>query len=232
MRTCRIALLTRSPVLHVGKVGRGGNLAVVCDVDSTAAEEGNGQASGSTDRLLTSSDDTIQAPVVKGKLLAGDTADTVGNDEGIGRDLLDRLDEGLEVEQDTGRGVDMGGGDKLVLLLGEGLFNLGGGGDAANGTVELGHLGAVLGQAVGEAVTKVAGAEDKYILAGLDQVGGDEIPAERARAVDDVWLSVWVGRADDFAEQRQGLAKDLDEASTDVALTKSDKKNSWLEAWL
>ncbi len=226
MRAYCIALLTRSPVLHVGKVGCGGNLAVVGDIDGAAAEERDGQASGGTDGLLAGSDDTVQTPVVESEFLAGDTADTVGNDECVWRDLLDGLNEGLEVEQNTGRSVDMGGSDELELLLGEGLLNLGGRGDAADRTVELGHLGAVLGQAVGEAVAKVAGAEHEDILASLDQVGGDEIPAEGARAVDDVWLSIGVGRADDLAEKREGLAKDFDEASTDVALTRIGKKKT------
>lgn len=213
-------LLTRSPVLHVGKVGRGGDLAVVGDFHGTAAEEGDGKTGRGTDSLLARGDDTVQTPFVKGQLLAGDTADAVGNDEGVGGDLLDGLHEGLEVEENTGRGVDVGGGDELELLLGQGLFNLGRRGDAADGAVELGHLGAVLGQAVGEAVAKVAGAEHKHVLAGLDEVGGDEIPAQGAGAVDDEGLRVGVGRADDLAEEREGFAEDLDEASTDVALTR------------
>lgn len=189
------------------------------NIDGTAAEEGNGQTGGSANGLLAGGNDAVQTPLVKGELLAGDAAHAVGNDERLGRDLLDRLDEALEVKQDAGRGVDVGGGDKLELLVRQRLFNVGGRGDAADGAVELGHLGAVLGQAVGEAVAKVAGAEDEDVLAGLDEVGGDEVPAEGAGAVDDEGLGVGVGGADDLTEEGEGLAKDLDEASADVALT-------------
>lgn len=193
------------------------------DIDGAAAEEGDRETSRGTNGLLAGGNDTVQAPFVESEFLTRHTADTVGNDERVGRDLLDRLDERLEVKEDTGRGVDVGGGNQLVLLLGEGLLNLGSRRNAADGTVELGHLGAVGAEAVGEAVTKVAAAENEDILAGLDEVGGDEIPAEGTRTVDDVWLSLGVGRADDLAEEREGLTKDLDEASTDVALTVVEK---------
>lgn len=112
----------------------------------------------------------------------------------------------------------MGGGDDLEFLLGEGLFNLLDRGGAADGAVELGDVGAVLGQAVGEAVAKVARAQDQGVLAGLDQVGRDQVPAQGAGAVDDEGLGVGVGGLDDLAEEGEGLAKGLDEASADVAL--------------
>lgn len=70
----------------------------------------------------------------------------------------------------------MGDGQDLVLLLGEGSLDVGELGASTNGAVELGDLGAVGAEGVGEAITEVAGAQDERILAGLDQVGRDEVP--------------------------------------------------------
>lgn len=188
------------------------------NLDGARAEEGQRKASRSTNGLLASSDETVQAPFVKGELLGGDGAHAVANDESLGGHALDNLSQALEIKQHTGRGVDVCGGNDLVLLLGQGLFNFVKGRTAADGTGELGHVGAVLLKAVCKTVTKVASCQNKGIFASLDQIGGDEIPAKRAGAVDDVGLGVGVGGFDDLAEETKSLTKGLDETGADVAL--------------
>lgn len=69
-------------------------------------------------------------------------------------------------------------GDDLVLLLLQGLLDLGELRTSANRPVELGNRGAVGGKAVGEGITEVACAQDKRVLAGLDEVCGDNIPTQ------------------------------------------------------
>lgn len=215
--------LTRSPALHVGKVRGSRGLAAVSNLNSAAAEEGDGEASRGTNGLLGGGDETVQTPFIEGKLLNSNAADAVSDDEGVGGDLLDSLNEALEVEYNTGRGVDVGSGDNLVLLLGQGLGDVIEGRGAADGTVELGHIGTVLGKAVTEAVTEVAAAEDEGVLASLDKVSSDEIPTNGAGTVDNVGLSVGVGRADDLAKKSESLAEGLDEARSDVALASQQK---------
>lgn len=188
------------------------------NLDGTAAEEGDGETSRGTDSLLASSDETIKFPVVKGELLYGDTAHTVGNDERLGRDLLDDVRETLEVKDNTGRGINVGGSNQLVLLLGQSLLNLFERRTATNGTIELGDVGAILGQAVGETVTEETGAEDQDILTSLDKVGSNNVPAKSTGSVDDVWLSVGVGRLDELAQESQGLSEGVDEAGANVGL--------------
>ena len=136
-------LLTRDPTLHGSKVCGRLRLARVEDLNRTAAEHGNGQTGRASNGLLTSGDDTIQTPGVEGNLFGGDRADTIANDQSIGRDALDRLGEFLEREQDSGRGIDMRGSNELILLLLERLLDVGSGGNAADWAGELGDFGAV-----------------------------------------------------------------------------------------
>ena len=120
----------------------------------------------------------------------------------------------------------------LVLLLGQGLLDLGELRSATNLAVELGDVGAVGPQAVGEAIAKVAGAEDEGVLTSLDQVGGDEIPAQGAGAGDDVGLSGGVGRLEKLAGHGEGLAEGVDEAGADMALAADVSMiRSYSRAW-
>lgn len=190
------------------------------NLNGTLTEERDGETSRGTNGLLGGGNETIKAPFVEGKLLDGDTADTVGNNEGLGRNLLDSLDKSLEVENNTGRSINVGGSDDLVLLLGEGLGNLIERRNRADLTSNLGDLGTVLGKAVGEAVTEETSGEDKGIFAGLDKVGSNKIPANGAGTVNNVGLGVGVGRADNLAEERKGLAKGFNKGRGNVSLAK------------
>jgi len=223
-------VLTRQPPLHRRKVGSGLRLAVLDHLDGAAAEHGDGLAGRAANGLLASRDDAVKTPFVKGKLLAGDTADAIDDDEGLRGHLLDGSGDALDVAQDTGGGVDVRHGEDLVLLLLEGLLDVRDLRPPANGPVELGDVGAVGAQAVGEAVAKVAGAQDKGILTGLDEVDGDEVPAEGARAVDDEGLRRGVGRLEELAQQGEGLAKGGDEAGSDVALA-VNPQSARCEVW-
>lgn len=113
----------------------------------------------------------------------------------------------------------MGDGEELVLLLGEGLLDLVELGAATDLAGELGDVGAVGGEAVGEAIAKVASAQDEDIVAGLGQVGGNEIPTESTRAGDDEGLSRGVGGLEELSGQGEGLSKDGDERGSDMAFT-------------
>ena len=223
----RYIKLTWCPVLHGGKVRRGGRLAVLDGLHGTAAEHGDGQAGGAANGLLAGSHDAVQAPGVKVNLLAGHAAHAVDDDEGVGRDLVDEGGQLLQLAEDAGGGVDVRNGDGLVPLLGQRLLDLGQLGLGADGRLELRHVGAVDAQAVGKAVAEVAGPEHEDVLAGLDQVGGHEIPAEGTRAGQDEGLRGGVGGLEELAEHRQRLAKGRDEAGTDMALAEVKAVRSW-----
>ena len=59
---------------------------------------------------------------------------------------------------------------------------------------------------------------DRDILAGLDKVGGHQVPAEGTRARDNKRLRGRVGGLEQLPEHRQRLAKGRDESGPDVAL--------------
>lgn len=210
--------LTWRPVLHGSKVRRGRRLAVLEGLHGPAAEHGDGQAGRAADGLLAGGDHSIQIPAIKIDLLAGNTADAVDDDERVGRDLADQGRQVLQLAQHAGGGVDVGDGDGLVALLGQRLLDLGQLGPGAHGRLELGHVGAVHAQAVGKAVAEVAGPEHEDVLAGLDQVGSHEIPAQRARAGDDEGLGGGVGGLEELAQHRQRLAEGCDKARANMAL--------------
>lgn len=210
--------LTVRPVLHGSKVGGRGGLSALEGLHRPPAEHGDGQAGRAANGLLAGGDDAIQLPPVKVNLFARHAADTVDEDEGVGGDLVDKGREVLELAENTGRGIDVGDGDGLVLLLRQRLFDLGELGLGAGRRPELGHVGAVDPEAVGEAIAKVPGGEHQHILAGLDQVGGHNIPAEGSRARNDEGLRGRVGGLEQLPEHRQGLAKGRDESGPDVAL--------------
>jgi hypothetical protein len=170
------------PVLHGGEVGRHGGLAVLEGGHGPLAEHGDGQTSGAADGLLACGDNAVELPLVKSDLLASDTAHAVDDEQGIRRDPVHKLGELLELAENTGRGVDVSHGDDLVLLLRQGLLDLGELRPATDGAGQLRDVGAVRLEAVGEASTEVASGKHQDVLIGLDEVCGDEVPAEGTRA--------------------------------------------------
>lgn len=213
-----VVLHDGKPVLHRSKVRGGGSLAALEGLDSAAAEHGDGETGRAANGLLRGSDNTVKLPGIKVDLLAGNGADTIDNDEGIGRDPVDELGKVLELAKNTGGGIDVGDGKELVLLLRKGLLDLGELRAAAGLGRDLGNVGAVDLEAVGEAIAKVTGAENESILTRLDQVGGDKIPTKGAGAGQDERLSGRVRGLEQLAQHGQGLAEDSDEARTDMAL--------------
>ncbi|KAI6768724.1 hypothetical protein HG531_010913 [Fusarium graminearum] len=144
--------LTGSPVLHGSKVGGDRSLAVLkSGSNSSATEERDGETSRNANGLLTSSNNTIQTPLVECDLLTSNTANTIDNDKSLRRDSLHSSGECL---------LDFG---KLR--------------SATNLTVELGDVGTVGAQAVGKAIAKVSSAKNKGVLASLNEVGSDDIPS-------------------------------------------------------
>ena len=113
----------------------------------------------------------------------------------------------------------MGEGDHLVWLLLQGLLDLFQGGALADGSLQVCDVGAVGLETLAEGVAKVAGVEDEGVLAALDQVGGDKIPAKSSTSGDEEGLCGWGGGLEELADESQCLAEDLDEAGSDVALT-------------
>lgn len=213
-----LASLTGNPSLHGSKVSSRLGLAIVDNVDGTAGEHGDVQTGRAANGLLAGGNNGVQTPLVKGNLLAGNTADTVGNDQGVGGDTLDDLAKALEVEENTCGGIDVSGGDDLVLLLLESLLNLVRLRAAADGTGQLGDVGTVGSQAVGETVTEVTSGQDESVLTRLDQVDGDHVPTQGARAVDDEWLRLGVGGLEELAQHGEGVSEGRDEGRSDVGL--------------
>ncbi len=109
--------------------------------------------------------------------------------------------------------------DDLVGLGLEGLLDFFEGGALADRAAKVVDVGAVGGEAGAESVAEVAGIQDEGVLAALDQVGGDKVPAEGAAAGNDEGLCGGVGGLEELAGEGDGLAEDLDEAGSNVALT-------------
>lgn len=136
-------VLTRKPVLHRSKVRSRGGLAVLEGLDGAATEHGDRETGGAANGLLGGSNNTIELPGIKVNLLAGDGADTIDNDEGVGGNPVDELGKVLKLAEDTGGGIDVGDGKELVLLLGKGLLDLGELRAAAGLGRDLGDVGAI-----------------------------------------------------------------------------------------
>ena len=113
----------------------------------------------------------------------------------------------------------MGDGDDLVLLRLQRFLHLVELGPVTDGCFQLGGFDAVSLEAVGEGVGKVAGVQDKYLVAALGEVGGYHVPAEGAAAVDDKGLGVGSSGLEEFAKHGEGFAEDVDEGCTDMTLT-------------
>ena len=177
-RRTRRGGLTGKPVLNGGKVGRGRGLPRLEGVEGPPAVYGDRQAGGAADSLLTGGHHSVDIPGIKLDLLAGHTAHAVDDDEGLRGDFPDQLSQTRELAQDAGGGVDVGDGDDLVLLALQGGLDIGQLRTATDGG-GLKHVDvrAVGPQAVGEPITEIASAQDESVLAGFEQVGGDDIPA-------------------------------------------------------
>lgn len=209
------------PVLPRAKVGCGRNTAGLEALDGTAGCHDDTQTSRATNGLLTGGDNAVDAPVVELDLFATDTAHTVDNDEGVRADSVDKLADVLDLAENACGGVDVGNGNSLVLLLAQSLFDLIQLWALAYGCFELCGLDSVCLEAVGKAVGKVAGVQDEDIVTGLDQVGGDLIPAKSSGARDDKGLSGGVLGLEQGSEHLESLAKRLDEWHSDVRLAAS-----------
>ena len=208
------------PVLHGGKVGSGGSLAVLEGLDRLSAEHGDGETGRAANSLLAGGDNTIELPLIESNLLAGDTAHTVNNDEGLRGDSVHEGGQLLQLAENTSRGVDVSDGDHLVLLLRQRLLDLGKLGALANGGLELRDVGAVDLEAVGKAIAKVAGTENQNVLTRLNQVGGNDIPAKSSGSRNNEGLRSGVLGLEELAQHGQGLAESRNESRANMALAK------------
>lgn len=96
----------------------------------------------------------------------------------------------------------MGECDDLVRLRFQGLFDFLQGWTLADAScLQVCDIGSVGLEALTEGVTEVAGVEDECVLAALDQIGGDEVPAEGSTAGDEEWLCGFVGGLEEFADK-------------------------------
>ena len=77
----------------------------------------------------------------------------------------------------------------------------------ADRTDKLGDTRAIQAQTVGEVVAEVTSTENKSVLLGLDEVGGDEIPTKGAGTGDDERLGGGVSGLEQLANLRQSVAK-------------------------
>ena len=214
-----VVLQSGNPVRHRGVVRRWRGLAGVDRVEGARGPHGDAQTRRAPDGFLGARQDDVQVHGVEGDILAGDAADAVDGDEGLRGDAADELGDGLGVVEHAGRGVGVGEGDELVGLRLEGLLNLGEGRRLADGDLDRGDIGAVGLQAGAVGVAEVARDQDEGVVALLDQVGRDHLPAERAAAADDEGLGGGVGGLEELPDHRQGLAHGLDEGRRRVALT-------------
>lgn len=95
----------------------------------------------------------------------------------------------------------MGKCDNLVGLLLESLLDLLQGWALADGSLQVGDVGSVGLEALTEGVAEVAGVQNEGVLATLDQVGGDKIPAESTTAGNEEGLRGGRGRLEELAEE-------------------------------
>lgn len=213
-----VVLHDGEPVEDGGVVRGGRGLAGLDTLDGPARPHQDAETRRAANGLLAAGQDNVDVPLVEADFLAADAAHAVHGDQGIGADAADELGDALDVVEDTGRGVSVGEGDQLVGLLLEGFLDLRVGGAITDGRLQLGDVCAVGLQAGGVGVAEVAGVEDESVLALLDQVGRDHVPAEGTGARDDERLGSGVGRLEELPDELQGLAEGLDEARADMAL--------------
>lgn len=160
------------------KVGVGARFAGFERLNGTAGCHDDGQTSGTSNGFLRGGDDGVDAPFVEADFFAAYRADSVDDEEGVGRDLFDKFGERLNLGEDTSGGVGVCDGDDFVLFLLQRLFDLVELRAVTDGCLELCGLDTICLEAIGEAVGKVARVEDESVIARLSQVGGDLVPTE------------------------------------------------------
>jgi len=217
-----VVLHDGEPVGNRSVVGGGRGLARSRGLDGTAGTHHDAQTGRAANGLLAGGNHSIQVPFVECDLLRADTAHTVDNDQSVRADTADDLGNSLDVIEDTGGGIDVSDSDDLVGLLLQGLLDLLEGGAVANRGTKVCNLGAVGLQAVAERVTEVAGVHDEGVFALLDQVGRNQIPTQGTTAGNDEGLRGGVGGLEQLAGEGQGLAEDINEAGSYMALTNTE----------
>ena len=214
-----VVLHDGDPVGHGGVVGRRRGLAGLEAVDGARGGHDDAETRWAADGLLAGRENNINVPGVKGDLLGANTADTVHDDKGVGADTTDNLRHALDVAEDTGGGVDVSDGDKLVGLLLQGLLDLLKRRTVPDGSLDLGGLRTVGLNAGSKRVRKVTRVQHQRFLVLLDQVRSHHVPTEGTTACNDEGLRGGVGGLEKLADEGQGLAKSLHKARAGVALT-------------
>lgn len=205
-----VGLHDGQPLLQVAKVD--GDLGLALDLlDGSGRGHGDGEAGGGTDGLLGGGQDKVESPVVKGDGLNSDGADTVNDNQSLGGDLVDELGDGLDVNDDTGRGINVGQGDDVVLLLLEGSLDLGKRRSLSSGGRQNSHVVAEDLEAVSKGIGEEAGGDDKSLFVSLEKVGSNNLPAEGSSASNDKGLGLGVGGLEEGSQVIEHRAKDLDE---------------------
>lgn len=213
-------------VLHNGKpVGHGSVVAArpsgaVLEAIHRAARAHHDTETGwAANGLLAGGEDDIQTPFVKGDFLASNTAHAVDDDEGVGAHTVNEFGHGLDVAENTGGGVNMCDGDDLVVCEFQSLLNVLERRALANWSLQLCSFSTVGFKTGGKGVGEVSAMKDEGFLAGLDEVGGNEIPAEGAGTCENERLGGGRGALEELANQGQGFAESLNERWADMALT-------------
>ena len=129
---------------------------------------------------------------------------------------MDQLAEGLDLGEHAGARVGVGDGDELVVLLLQSLLDLVQLRSVANGSLELCCLDAICLEAVCERVGKVTSVQDKDVIAGLCEVGGDLVPAEGAGAGENEGLRGRISRLEELAQVGEDVAEGVDEWLADM----------------
>jgi hypothetical protein len=93
--------LTRKPLVPVGIVRGNRCLSIFNNLESLLTGYDNRKTGRNTKALLRTSDNDIQVPGIETNLLRTDRADTIDNDQGIGRDRLDSFSNSLDIRENT-----------------------------------------------------------------------------------------------------------------------------------
>lgn len=106
--------------------------------------------------------------------------------------------------------------EHLVLLLFERLLDFIKLRSVANWRLQLCRLDAICLEAVGKGVCEVTSMEDEYLVAGLNQVGGDLVPSQCTGAGDDKGLRGRIGGLEELAQVLEDLAEAIYKGLTDM----------------
>lgn len=211
-----VVLHDRKPILERCKVGTGGCLSQLEGFYCAARTHHDGQPRGTADSFLRSCEHDVEAPLVKANLLTADATDAVYHYQRFGAYPMHEFRERLDLAENAGAGIDVRDGDELVFLLLERFLHLVQLWPVPNWGFQLRGFHTIRLEAIGEGVGEVSGMEDEDFFTPLCQVGGDEVPAERATAGDDEGLGGRVLGDEEFAEHREGFTEGGDERGGDV----------------